>query len=132
MFAFVILDSINYTTVNQEHAKSVILNVSPVMYHLPTASLVIQLKIEFLELMNMEILLAFAILVSFLLKMDLAFNQTAMLIPSAHNVSKDSSSASNVLLLKTESLNFLKAFVYAWTDSTQTSIIIVFPAQVDA
>ena len=80
----------------------------------------------------MEILLAYAILVSFLLKMDLAFNQTAMLIPSAHNVNKDSSSASNVLLLKTESLNFLKAFVYAWMDSTQTSIIIVFPAQVDA
>ena len=80
----------------------------------------------------MEILLAYAILVSFLLKMDLAFNQTAMLIPSAHNVNKGSNSASNVLLLKTESLNFLKAFVYAWTDSTQTSITIVFPAQVDA
>ena len=127
MSAFVSLDTINcITLINREHAKNVIMNVSLAMYLPQTASLVIQPKIEFLELINMEIQLVYVILVSFQLRTDLVFSQTVMLIPSALNANSDSNSAFNVLPLKTESSNFLKVFVYAWTDSTQTSIIIVF------
>lgn len=90
MSALAFLDIINYITlIYQEHAKNVILNVSLAMYLLQTVSLVIQLKIEFQELINMEIQLVCVILVSSLLKTDRVFNQTAMLIPSALNASRD-------------------------------------------
>jgi hypothetical protein len=132
MYALVLLDTMSYTTlINQEHAKNVILNVLLAMYLLLTASLVIQLKIEFLELTSMVIQLVFVILVFILLKMGHVFNLTAMLIHSAHNANKGLNFASNVLPLKTESLNFLKVFVFAWMDFIQTSTIIVSLAQVD-
>ena len=85
-----------------------------------------QPKIESLELTNLEPKLAFAILVSILLMMDLVFNLTAMLILSAHNANKGFNYASNVLHQKIESLNSLKVYVFAWMASTQMSIIIVF------
>lgn len=129
---FVLLDITKYIMqINQELANLAAQNVLLVKYLLLNVLHVTQPKIEFLESINMEFKLAYVILVSILLKMDLVFNQTVTLIHSAHNANKDFNFVFNVLPLKIELSSFLKASVYAWTDFIQILTIIVLLVQLD-
>jgi len=132
-FVFVSQDSMNsIMPINQEHAKDVTLNVLLALFLLLTVLAVTQLKTEFPESINMEIQHVSATQDSIQLKTDHASNLTVMLIHSALNANKDLNSVFNVLLPRTELLNFLKAFAFVWMDSIPTLIITVFLVQVDA
>lgn len=111
-----------------EHAaKSVKLARSPL---LPASPVILQ-ETEFSELIALADLPVSVFLDTFPLLTDLVFNPTVMLILSAHNASKDSSSAFNALLPKTELLSSLKAFVSVWMAIMPMPVTSVFSAETD-
>jgi hypothetical protein len=132
-FAHASMDTMSSTMpINPEPANPALRNALPAQLPQLHAQPVIPQRTELLVLMVQVIKLASASPDSTQLPTVHASNPTAMLILSALNASKDSSSAFNVLPQRTESSSFLRASAFAWTDSMLTQRTTVLPAQVDA
>jgi len=112
------MDIMNFTMlINPVPAKSAALNALHAQLPQLHAHHAMPQETDTLELILQDVKLAFVNLDTILLLMVHAFNQTAMLIPSALNANKDLNFAFNALPQRTELLSFQKAFVFAWMDS---------------
>ena len=133
VFVYASMDTMSFIMpINRELVENAVLNALHAQLLQLPAPLAIPQGIDSLELILQDVKLVFVNqdITPFL--MAHVSNPTVMLILSVPNANKVLDFAFNAWPQETESLNTLKAFVFAWTDSMLTQPITVLPVLLDA